>query len=133
MAKDHECQGCPGGVSLEYLEKKFDEVKENAAKDRVAFKTMLQEHMVNDEKIFNGLVDRTNGLHLTLFGDDGRGGVVNDVRLVQNHEVVLHGKDGSSGLVNDMAEIKTGVKVVHWVSSIGGLAGLGSWFKHFFR
>ena len=52
---------------------------------------------------------------------------VNPIRLT------LYGADGREGVVGDVNAIKTSGAMVKWLAGSGLLVGLASWAKHFFK
>ena len=43
------------------------------------------------------------------------------------HRKTLYGDDSRGGLVNDVSKIKTTGRIVKWFAGIGGLSGITAW------
>lgn len=76
------------------------------------------------------LCRRIDGMHSTLYGNDGMSGLVEIGKFsrekVEEHEMLLRGKNKNDGLVHDVQMIK---RVATYLGS-GGIAGA---FLEFFR
>jgi len=47
---------------------------------------------------------------------------------VNGHKITLYGKDGRNGVVKDVNDMKGGFKMVKWVASSGLAVGLTKWW-----
>ena len=55
------------------------------------------------------------------------------VEDVAGHRKTLYGDDGRGGLVNDVSGIKTTGRIVKWFAGIGGLSGLTAWVAQIWK
>jgi hypothetical protein len=47
-------------------------------------------------------------------------------KMLEKHDLSLYGKDGRNGIVDDVSQIKTRNKLLMWIASIGGASGGGT-------
>ena len=52
---------------------------------------------------------------------------------IKNHALTLYGKEGRNGLVGDVNAIKTTGKTFKWVAGTGFFAGASKWIHYFFK